>query len=271
MTRVKKTGFTIIETMLFLAITGVMVAALMAGVGISLNNQRYKDSVQSFRSYLQSQYSNLTNTFNDRDGSWSCNSSASAVQPNGGVGQVRGQSECFLVGKYVTIVDKSITESDVLGRSNGGHAGGDDIDKLANYNLSVSSIHTLKSQLEWGTRIGWPVSGTDSKARGTSRSLAILFIRSPDSGAIYTFTSDTAVAPGVVKQADLRKMLVKNDSGNTATAEKGQRQRVICVDSDGLSTGGDTSVIISARASNSTAIDIWSNAILQENGISSRC
>lgn len=263
-------GFTIIETLLFLAITGLLVATLLGGVGIALNNQRYNDSVQAFKLFLQNQYSDLANVYNDRDSSWQCNSSAATTQPNGG-GQVPGQSDCFLMGRYITIDNSALTQTDVVGRSNGGTVTGDDVDLFANYNLNVSKVYTERSTLEWGARIAWPLSGDGSRPAGTSRSMALLLLRSPTSGTIYTFTSDTAIAPEAVTQTNLRNMIVKADTGTTAAAERGQRSRVICIDSQGLSTVGTMSIFIKPKATNAAAIETRSNEVQLSSGVSSQC
>ena len=65
-------GFTIIEAMLFLAVAGALTVAVLAGSGAAINQQRYKDSVNSFKSLLQQQYSEATNVVNDRDGTQAC-------------------------------------------------------------------------------------------------------------------------------------------------------------------------------------------------------
>lgn len=263
-------GFTIIESMLFLAITGLLVATLLGGVSIALNNQRYNDSVQAFKVFLQNQYGDLANVYNTRDGSWSCNSTATTSQPNGG-GQVPGQSDCFLMGRYITINNNAVTQTDVVGRSNGGATAGDDIDQFANYSINLSRVYTETSTLEWGARIAWPKSGDGAQPAGTSRDLAILMLRSPTSGTIYTFTSNTTVVPASVTQTTLRTMIVKADTGSTTNSEKGQRSRVICVDSQGMSTVGTMSIFMKPKATNATAIETRSNEVQLSSGVSSQC
>ena len=41
-------GFTIIEVMLFLAVSGVLAAGILATVGGTIGAQRYRDAVDSF-------------------------------------------------------------------------------------------------------------------------------------------------------------------------------------------------------------------------------
>ena len=51
---VKSKGFTIIEVMLFLAVTGALAVAILVGSGVAIGQQRYKDSVNSLQSFIQS-------------------------------------------------------------------------------------------------------------------------------------------------------------------------------------------------------------------------
>jgi type II secretory pathway pseudopilin PulG len=257
-------GFTIVETMLFLAVTGVLIATLLGGVGIALNNQRYNDAVQSFKSLLQTQYSDISTVINDRSDDWSCNANAITSQPTSGGTQAQGQSDCFLVGKFVTIVGGSVSTTDVVATQKSGilNQSGDDIAKLtSNYHFSLSTVQTETQDLEWGTEIAWPSSGASthdtSHAPTTPRSIVMLLIRSPDSGTTYTFTKDPQTSsetnPATVKEADLIAMMV---SGNVVP---GQGDRLICLDSDGLSTSGNMGFYIEAYATDSSAIQTRSN------------
>ena len=54
-------GFTIIEVVLVIAISGLMAAGIMIGVSSSINRQQYRDSVQSFAAFLRSEYSKVVN------------------------------------------------------------------------------------------------------------------------------------------------------------------------------------------------------------------
>ena len=243
-------GFTIIESLLFLAITGVLVIAMVAGTGVSINVQRYRDAVETFKSLLQSQYSELASVQNDRSDTWSCN--AQAESQAGGT-EARGQSDCVLVGRYVAVDDASIKLYAVLARENASPSStGTDIEKLRdNYTLNTATVYDDETVLEWDTRIAWPSEGLESQNPTTPRQIGILFVRSPDSGQIYTFTSDD-VADTPTPQL-LSQMLV---AGATVP---GQQARTICIDSNGLFINANQSIYVNAYASGPTAIESQSN------------
>ena len=61
-------GFTIIEVSIFLAITGVLFVAVTVGVQNSIFQQRYNDSVQSFVEFLRTIYAETMNVQSANDG-----------------------------------------------------------------------------------------------------------------------------------------------------------------------------------------------------------
>jgi hypothetical protein len=91
-------GFTIIETMLFLAIAGLIFAGLVAGTNGAIRRQRYKDSVQGFVDDLRDLYSLVENTqVLDYGGEVaSCGGVA-------GTHEGRGRSNCSVYGIYAII------------------------------------------------------------------------------------------------------------------------------------------------------------------------
>lgn len=52
-----RVGFTIIEVMLFLALTGLLLSGVLVGLGSNLSRQRYNDAVEDIADILQDQYS----------------------------------------------------------------------------------------------------------------------------------------------------------------------------------------------------------------------
>lgn len=261
-------GFTIIETMLFLAISGVLIVAMIAGTGASINIQRYRDAVETFKAMLQEQYSELSSVHNDRDNSWSCNDQAQTEQD---AGQVRGQSGCMLMGRYLAIDASTITTHSIVGVQTSSSTSGTDIDKLrTNYQLAPSTLSSETLTMEWATQIAWPSvnSGVTRALPTTPRTIAILFLRSPDSGQIFTFTSDNA--PIQPSPQNLVSMIV---AGRTTP---GQAEQTICIDSNGLFVTSESSVFINAYATGPTSIETRSNDFIQslqpgDPGASTQC
>ena len=66
MKRYNSSGFTLIEVILFLAVSGAVIIGAFV-VGNNINEQRYKDSVMTFESSLQNLYSDATNISNVRN------------------------------------------------------------------------------------------------------------------------------------------------------------------------------------------------------------
>jgi type II secretory pathway pseudopilin PulG len=242
-------GFTIIETMLFLSITGVLVVALLAGAGASINTQRYHDAVTSFQSLLQDQYSQVTNVVNiPATNAVTCDSNAVITNDSSSPAGPRGQGDCVVMGKYVTIVDTAVTSTTVVGRSVADSSTySNDISELQAYKLALLSNDTSASDVEWGARIAWPSGGTSSRSPTTPRTFTFLVIRSPKSGTTYTFSSDST-------STSLHDMIIPG------IAIPGQSQRRICLDSNGLQAGsGGLAVFVEAYASGPSAIEIRTN------------
>ena len=260
-------GFTIIETMLVLAITGVLIAGLLVGVGSSVSAQRYKDAVANLKSVLQDQYSEVTNVSNGRDGNWKCDANANTAVVNGGT--PAGQSDCVLLGKYISIVGSDVTSAVVIGYipPNLQPTGTSDIEAIKDsYKLGISSDSVVKTSLEWGAQIAWPSSGGGSKNPTTPRSIAILVVRSPNSGTTYTFSSDNVNDIDAVSDATLKSMLVES-----TTAIPGQSERTLCIDPNGVGVPEKLAVFIGRAANGPGSIESRSFTTIQANGGDSKC
>ena len=260
-------GFTIIETMLVLAVTGLMIAGLLVGLGSSISNQRYLDSVSSFKSLLQDQYSQIDNVTNDRDNNWSCGVSATPVESqNGGIAP--GQSDCVLLGRYVGVVGDKITMATVVGYPNTAATSTATIASVRdNYTLGISTSSIEQTSLEWGARIAWPKESDAEQVLSSARSLAVLMIRSPEDGTTYTFTSDTVNEIDSVSAATLKSMIV----ADLKATNPGQGPRTVCIDPDGFSVPENLALYIGAGASGSSSIEVRSRALLETPSGGTKC
>jgi len=268
----KIAGFTIIETLLFLAISGLMMVAMIAGVSVNLNTQRYNDSVRTFHTLIQEQYAKIASTENDRPADRPCGLDATASpQENPSQPQIRGQSKCEVIGRYMAVEGSNIAIYPVLAYRNAtiDTATTDDIALMRNASymrLGIDSSLADTRLLEWGTEIAWPSTGSEARSQRTPRSLALLFIRSPDSGQMYTFSSDSApLSADSINENTIRSMIV---AGNTTP---GQAARTICVDSAGLVLSSTLSIFVNGFATSSTGIEMRTNDYFKQLGTDIQC
>lgn len=172
-----KRGFTLIEVSIFLALTGLLFIGVIAGVQNSVYQQQRNDSVQNFVEFLRSVYSGVENVQN--------------ATPE-------GRSEQAIYGKLVTFgeaYDLAGQETDekkafvytVVG--NVGSGADDTLTLLAKLKANV-----VKAD---GNLAGYPETYSPKwgavieKAGGLQDvaplSAALLVVRNPDSGVVYTF------------------------------------------------------------------------------------
>jgi type II secretory pathway pseudopilin PulG len=224
-----KVGFTIVETMLVLGITGLLAMGIMVGVGSSIIAQRYRDSVTSLQSVLQQQYSEVSNVINEN--------SINKEQCNGSDVTSRGQSECVIMGRYITTSDgQQLTINNVIGQDQGLEVVfDDDILALKAFEMKVSSVDTSTYDIEWDSKLV-------PKTSVSKQDFSMLIIKSPISGAVRTFLSDSP-------NSTIRDLLVP-----TALTKEVK----LCVDpNNGLYIGTRMAVQIDANATGASGIQIF--------------
>ncbi|MDN5275309.1 MAG: hypothetical protein JWP06_1210 [Candidatus Saccharibacteria bacterium] len=233
-----QTGFTIIETMLFLAVTGMLATAILVGSGVAIGQQRYRDSVNSIKSYVQQQYSDVTNVVNSRDKAWTCDANGNVIQADATGGEARGTTDCVLLGRLMTVdnTGTKLTTSNVIGYKapDAGTAVSDILELTTNYKLTASPIDQDNTDISWGAQV--------VKQKTTSpMPFSMLIIRSPLSGAVMTFTAEGS-------QIDLSALI---------TSANMTQKRDLCVNADaGSFVGRRLEVSIDAFATNQGAVQI---------------
>lgn len=223
-----KFGFTIIEVILFLGITGALVASIFIGTGNSIGVQRYRDSVVSLQAFLQKQYSEIENVDNQNNFTESTAFCGNMTY--------KGQSNCAYLGRFITVSNLAsgsrLVTQNVIGRTPAASASSfNDISVFGStgYNIRVSSAtnSVYNYDLEWGAQI--------VNTAGASFNFSILILRSPASGVIRTFVNNTAIVPSgniqsstlLLSQAGLTKsikMCVKPNNNNVVS---GRRRAVV--------------------------------------------
>ena len=237
-------GFTIIETMLFLAITGLLVVAVLVGTGASINRQRYRDSITSLQAIIQQQYSEVSSVNNDRDNSWVCDSTSGAVTKLGSGSSVsRGQSNCVVLGKLISSSSDglSLTISDVIGSEIPNSAQVEtDIEALTQYKMHISPVAEETYDVEWGSSLAKP--GSDQIA-----SFSVLILQSPLSGIIRTFNSQNTV----ITDSNISSIVNKTSLIDPVK---------ICVNSNGLFSGARMAVAVTAGSSSAAGVETLGEA-----------
>lgn len=233
------TGFTLIEVMLFLAVTGLLAIGILVGSGVAIGQQRYRDSVNSLKSYIQQQYSATSNVVNSRGIGWTCDNLSNVAQvDNPSAGQPRGTSECVVLGRYITINDTGtqLSTANVVGyRQTGAPNAASDIAELtSHYTLGVAPIDQETQDVGWGAQVV-------KQKTTTPMPFSILIIRSPLSGSILTFSAEG-------NQAAI---------GSLITLSNMNQKRDLCVNADtGSFVGRRMEVRIDPYASSQSAIQL---------------
>lgn len=189
----KQSGFTIIEVLLFLGITGLMAAALLGGWTTMINNQRYKDSVKTLQSFIQQQYNLVYNVQNGRNAETGCvigadgpvftdeDDDASTLRP-------QGQSVCVVMGRYIHISGGSVVKVYPIVGEDRSEAGNPS-DKQAILDRKpvevTEDIGLAGSELNipWQAEVVTPVPNSVD-----TMDVAIVIIRSPESGIVHTYS-----------------------------------------------------------------------------------
>lgn len=234
-------GFTVVEVVLFLAISGLMMIGILAGTGVAINAQRYRDSVNSLVSYMQGIYDRTANTQNNRSDSFDCDGAAQSINATGpGAGETVGATECFILGRLIDVSEggKKISSRPVYA---GSAVVGAVSDSEAIKNSKIFINDTAESpevyEPEWGTRL--TAAGSDTALDG----LRILIVRSPTSGGIRTFVATSA---GSVES-------IVDDANRTDVT--------VCVHSDGLASFARQGLLIAKDASGTAGIKLTADGV----------
>lgn len=227
---------------------------LMFGTGTALAVQRYKDSVSTLQVYLQDQYGEVRSVRNDRNGSQSCDSAGVGDSP-----EIRGQSECVILGRYVSIDGGRMTSSSVVGYGDIIPDSSDIVSFGSDFTLSIFDETTESRQLEWGAQIAWPSSGEGAQPTTTPRSIALLIVQSPVSGVVYTFSAQTFSDITRPTSDELQSMISLTP---TPPNIYGRTQQVICVDAGGYMPGSPMAIVVKERAAGASAVEVRTNEIL---------
>ncbi|MBR3163856.1 prepilin-type N-terminal cleavage/methylation domain-containing protein [Candidatus Saccharibacteria bacterium] len=237
-------GFTIIEVMLFLAITGMLFAGLLGGYAASLSRQRYNDAVQGVVDDFRKIYSSVSDVqIASRTDTTACyrlnlleesppvGSASPQLPADNDANTRRGRSNCVVYGVVVKIVttggSSSIQATQLIGRDTdfGPYSSAtsgvnliEDLKKLNANNISIRRSGGSKELVGtsgvykplWGASLS--KADCASGSSDCSLNAALLIARSPSSGAIHTYAWETTSGDG------FDDLLSLNESGAPDTS-----------------------------------------------------
>ena len=212
-------GFTIIEVVLFIAISGFLIVGLMVGTSATVARQRYNDSVQDLAEFFRREFSAVVNPENVRsdpiddamclnktnDGSSSVSGTSEDIE-----GPNRGRSDCLIYGRLITIGEindgQQIFSYDVIGRE----LSNDDIVEATTLNLALKAAEInvlVRKNLQAPDPSACPYQPARmhqytpqwlATVEGTAANrphlrVSILIVRSPVNGSIHTLVYDNAI------------------------------------------------------------------------------
>lgn len=190
----KRDGFTIIEVMIFLAISGLMLAMAVIGSGNLARQARFSDSINSFHSTLQRQYEEVVNGVNTRQ-----DSDAGCV---GGAPQQPGTDSCILLGKVISfspLAGRTIKIRYVTDDPNPPYnATGTVLDQIQDAGPVATDTGMTTYELSWGAEFqtayrkstvtaGDPPASTKSGSPAFAKIANIAFLRSPNGSQIIPY------------------------------------------------------------------------------------
>ena len=279
-----KTGFTIIEVALFLALSGFLMMGLIIGANISISRQRYNDSVNSFAEFVRGTYADALNVSNDKNPNVANDQAGRTTTAVYGklisIGEDNGDTVYIydLVGNAVnSSAVKSSRIINMMFETNSGSATiGANIfsnDCSATAATCTSSFYRETSYtIPWsGTLSRGMDAGTSEGGNGSRFKGAILIVRSPVTGNIRTYTFDynkTATKQAISNanidtnfhsqtsnsQARINFKTYLETLANTAVDNGGENGLLVCVDSVDNIDSNRRGVKIAARATNSSGV-----------------
>lgn len=222
-------GFTLIEVALFLAVSGLLFIGITVGVQSSIKQQRYNDSVQNFAEFLRTAYSQALN-----------------VQH---AGTNKGRSGSAIYGKLITFGESRdldghgntkgmIFSYDIIANANASGGSADALSQLKLMNIRTVATEADSYTPRWSAKI--------QKKNYEAFKGAVLIVRHPSSGIVYTYYSEKVVEVN----SDVK---IKDFLNSDSTKDAFQMKKVdFCVNPEPGQTGNirkDVRIIENARNS----------------------
>lgn len=188
--RIQK-GFTVIEVVLVLAISGLIMMGIMSNHSRQVNEQNYRDGVESFRDFLAGQFEDLDAVKNNANNG--CTSPAA-----------RGAGNCFYTGKYIEIkpvgdqteLNAYPIQSYVLAGTYNSVDESNREDTISRVEVKRDDINKKETYVDWGVQVRAPGNLSNQPAQRV-----FIIYRNPITGRVSShMVKDTAVNTSNIKR-----------------------------------------------------------------------
>lgn len=192
MMRQNEAGFTVIEAMIFLTISGLLILIAFIGSANAISRTRFNDGMRSMQVHLQQQYNNVQTGLNLRDASnLPTRCSTVAIEA--------GKSDCLLLGRLVHFGDSDIRSYLLVGSKDVPYTEGQSEGAvLKDHNLEYIPSSEVKFDYPWGIKKDMScmsVASVSSEQQVIGSCVkspvpqfdSYLIVRSPRSGNISTY------------------------------------------------------------------------------------
>ncbi len=184
-------GFTIIEVILFLAISGLLLGVAIASVSANINNSRFNDAIRSTTSYLQGQYSEVAAGQSDRDETKGCDESNGQITSSP---KAPGMTNCVIMGRFIKLQGSNFTVRYITGHRNTlSGISADDTTSIQQMNPQVAPAVAYERSYNVPWDIG--VVSTKLPSSPASASTGFAIIRSPATGNVLYYTEENISSP----------------------------------------------------------------------------
>jgi type II secretory pathway pseudopilin PulG len=258
MNRRLEPGFTIIESVLFLAVSTALAVGILATSSSVIAQQRYKDATTRLQSFMQGQYLDATYVVNSRGSDWQC--STSGVRSDAAADNARGTTDCFIMGKLLSLTDNGsvIDSRNVIGHLGAGVTATEeesvtnDIEAFELYDMSWTDTEREVFEIDWGTSL----TQSDGPSAGSAIEEQYLFVlKSPFSGSLRTFAYNPSD-----DGSDERYTLPEANATNRALPKKlftsFNEDLTYCIKSPELTVFQAVGLVIRANASSPSSIEL---------------
>lgn len=198
----RQDGFTIIEVLMFLAISGLLLFGAMASLGGTIGNTRFNDAINTTVSYFQKQYTEVSSGRNARDATLGC-SNGNVDNGNESV----GSTKCVVLGRLLQFITGTniVTTRYIVGVDTTNSSAGDSAAVVA----ALPKATVGNTNLEDDFNVPWSVS-FNKATQGAAAVNSLAIIRSPISERIlfYSFQAPANInnlTSSEIKDANLNK------------------------------------------------------------------